>query len=100
MKWNWQNAEWPNFRYDAAGLIPLEQKFLQSAGEVIGAVRHFNEEDSNQLRIELLSDEAVKTSEIEGEFLDRASVQSSLRRQFGLNIDDRQIRPKNAGSRR
>lgn len=97
MKWNWQNAKWPNFRYDAASVMPLEQKFLQSAGEVIGAVRHFNEEDSNQLRIELLSDEAVKTSEIEGEFLDRASVQSSLRRQFGLNTDDRQIRPQERG---
>ena len=97
MKWNWQNADWPNFRYDAASVIPLEHKFLRSAGEVIGAVRHFNEDDSNQLRIELLSDEAVKTSEIEGEFLDRASVQSSLRRQFGLNTDDRQIRPQERG---
>lgn len=75
----------------------MEQKFLQSAGEVIGAVRHFNEDDGNQLRIELLSDEAIKTSEIEGEFLDRASVQSSLRRQFGLNADDRQVRPQERG---
>ncbi|CZT37506.1 Fic family protein [Rhizobium sp. 9140] len=97
MKWNWQNTDWPNFRYDTASLISLEQKFLQSAGEVIGAVRHFNDDDSNQLRIELLSDEAVKTSEIEGEFLDRVSVQSSLRRQFGLNTDDRQIRPQERG---
>lgn len=68
MEWNWRNTDWPNFRCDTASLVPLEQKFLQSAGEVIGAVRHFNEDDSNQLRIELLSDEAVKTSEIEGNF--------------------------------
>jgi Fic family protein len=79
MKWNRQDADWPNFRYDAASLISLERKFLPSAGEVIGAVRHFHEDDSNQLGIELPSDEAVKTSEIEGEFLDRVSVQSSLR---------------------
>jgi Fic family protein len=97
MQWNWQSADWPNFRYEAAKLVPLEQKFLQSAGEVIGAVRHFNEDDSSQLRIELLSDEAIKTSEIEGEFLDRVSVQSSLRRQFGLNSDDRQVRPQERG---
>lgn len=94
MKWNWQNADWPNFRYDAASLMSFERKFLQTAGEVIGAVRHINEDDSNQLRIELLSDEAVKTSEIEGEFLDRISVQSSLLRQFGLDADDRQVRPQ------
>ncbi|GGG17286.1 cell division protein Fic [Rhizobium wenxiniae] len=97
MQWNWQSADWPNFRYEAASLLPLEQKFLQSAGEVIGAVRHFDEDDSSQLRIELLSDEAIKTSEIEGEFLDRVSVQSSLRRQFGLNSDDRQVRPQERG---
>jgi Fic family protein len=97
MEWNWKNPDWPNFRYEAASLVPLEQKFLQSAGEVIGAVRHFNEDDSSQLRIELLSDEAIKTSEIEGEFLDRVSVQSSLRRQFGLNSDDRRIRPQERG---
>jgi Fic family protein len=97
MIWNWRDADWPNFRYDAASIVPLEQTFLQSAGEVIGAVRHFSEDDSNQLRIEVLSDEAIKTSEIEGEFLDRVSVQSSLRRQFGLHGDTRQIRPQERG---
>jgi Fic family protein len=97
MEWKWQNTDWPNFRCGTASLVPLEQKFLHSAGEVIGAVQHFNEDDSNQLRIELLSDEAVKASEIEGEFLDRVSVQSSLRRQFGLNTDDRQIRLQERG---
>ncbi len=100
MKGNWQNADWPNFRYDAGCLVELEQKFLRSAGEVIDAARHFNDDDSNQLRIELLSHEAVKTSEIEGEFLDRISVQSSLRQQFGLNTDDRQIHPKSGASPR
>lgn len=97
MQWNWQHSNWPNFNYDAASMLPLEQRFLQSAGEVIGAVRHFNEDDRSQLRIELLSDEAIKTSEIEGEFLDRASVQSSLRRQFGLDADDRPVRPQERG---
>jgi Fic family protein len=97
MQWNWQHTDWPNFSYDAESMAPLEQRFLQSSGEVIGAVRHFSEDDSSQLRIELLSDEAVKTSEIEGEFLDRASVQSSLRRQFGLNTDNRPVRPQERG---
>ncbi|EKF61561.1 hypothetical protein QWE_00115 [Agrobacterium albertimagni AOL15] len=92
MEWNWQETDWLDFRHDAASLMSLARKFLQAAGEAIGAVRHFNDDDSYQLRIELLSDEAVKTSEIEGESLDRVSVQSSLRRQFGLDADDRQVR--------
>jgi Fic family protein len=97
MRWNWQYPKWPNFTYDAGALAPLEARFRQSSGEVIGAVRHFGDDDRSQLRIELLSDEAVKVSEIEGEFLDRASVQSSLRRQFGLNTDNRPVRPQERG---
>jgi Fic family protein len=50
-----------------------------------------------QLRIELIGDEAVKTSAIEGEILDRESVQSSLLRQFGLQTDDRRIPPGEQG---
>lgn len=97
MTWTWQHTDWPHFSYDAESTAPLERKFLQSSGEVIGAVRHFSEDDGSQLRIELLSDEAVKTSAIEGEFLDRVSVQSSLRRQFGLNADDHPVRPQERG---
>lgn len=97
MRWNWQYPDWPNFTYDAAAFAPLEERFRQSSGEVIGAVRHFTEDDRSQLRIELLSEEAVKTSEIEGEYLDRASVQSSLRRQFGLDAEARPVRPQERG---
>ncbi|NTF59645.1 Fic family protein [Rhizobium rhizogenes] len=97
MKWNWTQRGWPQFTYDAAALEPLERRFLLSSGEVIGAVRHISDEERNLLRIELLSDEAVKTSEIEGEMLDRLSVQSSLRRQFGLDADNRPIKPQERG---
>ncbi|MDM9645679.1 Fic family protein [Rhizobium sp. S163] len=97
MPWNWQHADWPNFNYDASAMLALEQRFLQASGELIGAVRHLSNDDSSQLRIELLSEEAIKTSEIEGEYLDRVSVQSSLRRQFGLTTDDRPVRPQERG---
>jgi Domain of unknown function (DUF4172) len=50
---------------------------LQS-GELIGACKHIGQGDQRRLKIELISDEAVKASVIEGEILDRASVQSSL----------------------
>ncbi|AYG62441.1 Fic family protein [Rhizobium jaguaris] len=97
MKWNWTQEGWPQFTYNAAALEQLERRFLLSSGEVIGAVRHVSDEERNLLRVELLSDEAVKTSEIEGEMLDRLSVQSSLRRQFGLDTDNRPIKPQESG---
>jgi len=97
MDWNWTLAEWPHFTYDAAALEPLEQRFLVSSGEMLGAVRHVSDDERDGLRIELLGDEAVKTSAIEGEVLDRASVQSSLRRQFGLTADVRHATPQERG---
>ena len=97
MEWNWTKAGWPHFTYDAAALEALERRFLLASGEVIGAVRHITDDERNMLRIELLSDEAVKTSEIEGEMLDRLSVQSSLRRQFGLDADSRPVKPQERG---
>jgi Fic family protein len=97
MTWNWKQPDWPNFRYDAAVLSSLEQQFLLSSGEVIGAVRHIEPQQRDLLRIELLSDEAVKTSAIEGETLDRLSVQSSLRRQLGLATDRRSVQPREHG---
>ncbi|WP_438751104.1 Fic family protein [Pararhizobium sp. O133] len=97
MIWNWTQKGWPQFTYDAVQLTPFENRFLASSGEIIGAVRHLSDEERDLLRIELLSDEAVKTSEIEGEMLDRLSVQSSLRRQFGLNVDTRPVKPQERG---
>ncbi|GAA5628238.1 hypothetical protein Brsp05_03534 [Brucella sp. NBRC 12953] len=97
MTWNWTQPDWPNFSYDAAALHSLEQQFLLSSGEVIGAVRHIHPSEQDLLRIELLSDEAIKTSAIEGETLDRLSVQSSLRKQLGLATDRRALQPREHG---
>ena len=91
MIWNWQQADWPNFTYDATALEPLERQFLLHSGEFFGAFRHVNTDDRDTLRIELISDEALKTSEIEGEFLNRDSLQTSLRQQFGLAAGNQRV---------
>jgi Fic family protein len=95
--WNWQQEDWPEFRYDASKLEAFEAEFLRQSGVFSGAVRHVGDEDRQQLTIELISDEALKTSEIEGEFLNRDSLQSSIRRNFGLASDNRKIPPAEQG---
>jgi Fic family protein len=84
MTWNWEQPDWPAFVFDAAELAGFEARFLLHSGEFIGAFKHVGQDDRDVLRIELISDEALKTSEIEGEILNRNSVQSSLRHQFGI----------------
>ena len=91
MTWNWQQPDWPEFEYDSAALTAMEEAFLLHSGELLGAFRHVGAEDQDVLRIELISEEALKTSEIEGELLNRDSVQSSLRQQLGLSTAPRRI---------
>lgn len=97
MGWNWQQPEWPQFTYDAAVLEPLERRFLLHSGEFIGAFKHIGPSDRDVLKIELISDEALNTSAIEGEILDRESLQSSLRQQFGLGTEKRRVPPAERG---
>ena len=97
MTWNWQKPDWPDFRWDRARLESAEKHFLVSGGVFVGTVRHLGKEERDQLTIEAMSTEAVTTSEIEGEILDRASVQSSLRKQLGLATDERRVRPAERG---
>lgn len=97
IRWNWQQADWPDFRFDAGKLAALEEKFLREAGFYSGTFTHLADEKRDFLAVEMMSEEAMKTSEIEGEILDRESVQSSIRRQFGLSSDSRRVPPAEQG---
>jgi Fic family protein len=97
MKWNWQQPDWPAFSWKAACLSRAEEHFLLDAGRLIGVVEHLAESERDVLRVQTLGDEAVTTSEIEGEVLSRESVQSSIRRQLGLQAEPRRVSPAEQG---
>ena len=97
MTWNWQKSDWPDFTWNRARLEKGEQQFLLGGGVLVGTVKHLPEEDRQQLTVDAMSTEAVTTSEIEGEILDCASVQSSIRKQLGLVADERRVRPAEQG---
>jgi len=97
MLWNWQQPDWPNFTWDRTRLAQAERQFLIGAGTLVGAVKHLDVEEHDQITVEAISNEALTTSEIEGEILDRASVQSSIRRQLGLATDNRRVGPAERG---
>jgi Fic family protein len=97
MRWNWQKPDWPHFHWNAARIAPAEERFLLAAGTMVGAVKHVGEGEHARLVLETMSREAMTTSEIEGEVLDRASVQSSIQRQLGLAVDKRKVAPAEEG---
>lgn len=97
MTWIWQHPEWPRFSWDADRLAKAEERFVLGAGVYLGTVEHLGDDAKDRLKVEAMSSEAMTTSEIEGELLDRDSVQSSIRRQLGLEADNRRPHPAEQG---
>lgn len=95
MPWNWELPNWPQFTYQKDELIPLEREFLLREGHLSVYLKNTSSNDARSLIIEILSIEGETSSKIEGEILDRASLQSSIRRHFGLQIG-REHRPERA----
>lgn len=89
MTWNWQQTDWPQWSWDSAVLEGAETAYLLEAGRLSGVWQHLDAGDRDLATIDLLTQEALRTSKIEGEDLDRASVQSSVRRAFGMTSDRR-----------
>ncbi len=86
MKWNWQLPNWPKFIYHAKSVTALEKKFLLGAGGGLAILKTLDEDKRKQFAIEILCTEGQKSSEIEGEMLERESLQSSICRHFGLVV--------------
>lgn len=42
MLWNWQRSDWPVFGYDTALLRVAEERFLTSAGVIVGSMHHLD----------------------------------------------------------
>lgn len=98
MRWNWQLPNWPDFRFDADRIRASEEQFLKGSGVVIGSLHHLDADERDGLTIELISQEVVDSSAIEGEILDRASVQSSLAKHLGFAADERRASAAEAGA--
>ncbi len=80
MAWNWKHKDWPNFAHDTQRLMGYEKSFLHKAGILAGSLKHIRSEEADILKVDLISNEAYKTSAIEGEILDRDSLQSSIKK--------------------
>jgi Fic family protein len=96
-EWVWAHPDWPQFQYELARIQEREQRFLMCAGELSGVIRYLSEDEKQTMTLELVGLEAFKTSEIEGELLDRESLQSSIRKCFGLQAAHGKSQPRELG---
>jgi len=80
----WQFPTWPKFRWDSAVLLKLLGDCRFQQGSLLAQMRELGFEVQQQARTEVLIEEALKTSEIEGVRLDMRAVRSSVARRLGL----------------
>jgi Fic family protein len=82
----WQRPDWPNWRFDAAALaVPLAE-LHRAQGHLAGRMAELGMAQQGEAALQVLTQEVVKTSEIEGERLDLEVVRSSIARRLGVDI--------------
>lgn len=82
----WQSTDWPNWRYDLPALSALLAEVSRAQGLLLGRLADVGFPLRDQASLGALTEDVLKTSEIEGEVLNADSVRSSIARRLGMDI--------------
>jgi len=82
----WQAPEWPTWHFDLTALASPLAEVSRAQGLLLGRLADVGLGLRDQASLAALTDDVLKTSEIEGEPLNVASVRSSIARRLGLDI--------------
>lgn len=94
----WEQKDWPNFTYDASRYTEQAASFYKQAERTSGTIHGLLERYQTDVIVGLMVSEAINTSAIEGERLNRASVQSSIKAFAGLApLNSRSYDPREEG---
>lgn len=96
MLYNWQQEDWPVFTYELEKLEESLLQFVEAHGQIQGMINALPEGERSASIIDFMVSEALKTSAIEGEYLSREDVLSSIRNNLGLNRYPEKIKDKRA----
>ena len=77
---------WPNFRWDEQRVASRLVGVRHRQGRLIGRMDGLGFQIQVEAVLQTLTEEILKSSEIEGEILDKATVRSSIARRLGMNI--------------
>ena len=82
----WQASDWPSWRYDLAALAQSLANVSRAQGLLMGRLADVGMALRDQASLSALTEDVIKTSEIEGEQLNVESVRSSIARRIGVDI--------------
>jgi len=92
MSYNWQQPDWKSFNFSQKDVEDLLFVIAEKAGHLSGLTKAMPETNQEDVLIEILVTEAIKTSEIENEYLIREDVTSSIRNNLGLSFPPKEIK--------
>ena len=78
--------DWPRFRWDEAALTQRLAPVRHRQGRLIGRMEALGFDLRAEAVLATLTEDVLKSSEIEGEILDREQVRSSIARRLGMDI--------------
>jgi Fic family protein len=84
--WIWQREEWPRLHWDAGPLAAPLARVSREQGRLLGRMESLGFELRREAQLRTLTEDVVKSSEIEGESLDRQQVRSSVARRLGMDV--------------
>lgn len=81
-----QQKNWPQFSWDQDRISNLLERVRLKQGKLIGKMEGLGFDLRDEAVLENLTEDVIKSSEIEGEKLDRKQVRSSIARRLGMDI--------------
>jgi Fic family protein len=81
-----EQADWPRFHWDHERVLELLIGVRHRQGRLIGRMEALGFPLRAEAVLQTLTEDVIKSSEIEGEKLDRDQVRSSIARRLGMNI--------------
>jgi Fic family protein len=78
--------DWPNFGWDQQSLASVLATVRHQQGRLIGRMEGLGFPLQQEAVLQTLTEDVVKSSEIEGERLDQSQVRSSIARRLGMNV--------------
>lgn len=84
MRYIWEHKSWPKLSWESEPLLALVSEARLAQGRLLSKVAGLGFKLDREARADILTEEIVKTSAIEGERLNRDSVRSSVARHLGL----------------
>ncbi|WP_431167646.1 Fic family protein [Tenacibaculum halocynthiae] len=94
--YNWQQEDWTQFSYQIDAVEDDLYTFREKIGYMQGVLKTLPEKYHIQTLQDILVAEAIKTSEIEGEYLSRKDVLSSIKNNLGISQKKEKVRDVHA----